>query len=310
MRVLRNEPAGWSPPAGGTAVTIGVFDGVHTGHREVIELLRRRAAAMGNLPTALVTFDPHPLAVIAPERAPRMLTTLEQRLEVLEDAGLDVVAVIPFDEGIRNLVPDDFVRLVLAEGLAARLVTVGEDFRFGRDRAGDVDALRRLGDHYGFEVDVADLLIEGDAVVSSTLIRHWVATGDVEEAARAMGRRFELRGTVVAGAHRGAGLGFPTANLAVSNEVILPARGVYAALAGIGGVAHPAVVNVGVRPTFDGTEVTIEAHLLGFDGDLYGQRMRLGFAGRIRDEMRFSGPDELVSRIRDDIDEARRLLHV
>ncbi len=303
--VLEGDPLGWSTP-GPSAISIGVFDGVHRGHRTVIERLLRRAERDNLVPTVL-TFHPHPLAVVAPERAPRLLTTVEQRIELLGGLGVEVVGVLPFDR-IRNTEPEIFARGVLAERLEARLVAVGTDFRFGHDRAGDVDTLRRVGEECGYEVATVELLNEDDQPISSTRIRRLVAEGRVGEAADILGRPHEVRGRVVAGDGRGRTIGVPTANLEVDPDVALPGDGVYAAWAVVAGSVHPAVVNIGTRPTFDGEARIAEAHLLDFDGDLYGHPLALRFVSRLRGERRFDSVDELVAQIRADVNTAREVL--
>ncbi len=307
MKVLDGDFDGWVPPERGAAVAVGVFDGVHRGHQAVLAGLRARAAELGGLPATVLTFDRHPLEVIAPERAPRLLTAPDRKVELLGDLGVDVVAVLTFDERARGLTPEEFAADVLVGGLGASVVAVGADFRFGKDRSGDVDELRDLGLGLGYYVEEVALLGDGESV-SSTRIRAAVAAGDVEAAAAALGRPFELAGTVVEGDRRGAAIGFPTANLDVPANLLLPGRGVYAAWADTAGGAWPAVVNVGVRPTFGGATEVAEAHLLDFDGDLYGTTLRLRFVARLRDERRFAGVDELSAQIARDVEAGRRAL--
>jgi riboflavin kinase/FMN adenylyltransferase len=290
------------------AVTIGVYDGVHRGHRHVLELLAERARDLGDVESTVVTFDPHPMTTVAPERAPRMLTSLEHRLELLEPLGIDLVAVLTFDDAMRDLSPARFAGAVLDGALAASVVVVGGDFRFGRDRTGHVGLLRELGSVHGFETEIVDL-VGGEEPVSSTAIRAMVAAGDVRGAGAALRRAHEIRGTVVPGDGRGRTIGIPTANVAVVEGSAVPARGVYAVWSGVvGEEPTPAVANIGVRPTFGGEREAVEVHLLDRDRDLYGRRVRLAFAARIRDERRFAGIDELVDQIRADIGRARGLL--
>ncbi|MDP8958764.1 MAG: bifunctional riboflavin kinase/FAD synthetase [Actinomycetota bacterium] len=307
--MLRGDPREWLAPPAGSAVTIGVYDGVHRGHQEVIGRLRERAAVRG-VASGLITFDRHPLRVVAPQRAPQLLTTLEQRLELLEGLGLELVAVLPFDERMRELGPEAFVSLVLDEGVDARLVLVGEDFRFGKHRAGDVDALAELGKAHGFEVEAVPLLEAGETPLSSTAIRQAVAAGRVEEAARVLGRCHEVRGEVVAGSGRGRELGFPTANLMPSPEVVVPGRGIYAGRVEVGRDEHLAAASVGVRPTFGEEErVVVEAYLLDFEGDLYGRQIDLRLCWRLRDEERFESVDELVAQMHRDVKAVREASH-
>ncbi len=304
-QVLEGDPLAWSVP-GPTAISIGVFDGVHRGHRSVIERLLRRSRRDGLVATVL-TFHPHPLAVVDPGRAPALLTTVEQRIELLEGLGVQMVGVLPFDR-IRDMEPETFAQGVLSERLDARLVAVGTDFRFGHDRAGDVDTLRRVGQRCGYEVVAVELLNENDHPISSTRIRRLIAEGKVGEAADILERPYEIRGRVVAGDGRGRTIGIPTANLDIDQVVAVPGDGVYAAWAVVAGSVHPAVVNIGVRPTFDGDRRVVEAHLIGFDGDLYGQEMRLRFVSRLRGERRFRSVDDLVDQIRADAETAREVL--
>jgi len=308
MRVLTGSPSSWALAARPRAVTIGVFDGLHQGHRHVIALLRRRAAELGGLECAVVTFDPHPLTVVAPEHAPRLLTSIEHRLELLAEAGLDLAAVLPFDEAMRRLTSAAFAAAVLHEALTARLVVVGEDFRFGHKRTGNVASLAELGDAHGFAAEVVPL-VGGQAPVSSTRIRAMVAAGDLAGAAAALGRPHEVRGLVVPGDGRGRTLGFPTANVALPVELALPPGGVYAVRAGrLGGALEPAVANLGTRPTFGGIGQALEVHLLDPPGDLYGATLRVAFVAHLRDERRFDGPGALVTQIAADVAAARLAL--
>ncbi len=308
MRVMRSDPARWSLPPLERAVTIGVYDGVHLGHRHVIELLADMASERGLRETGAVTFDPHPLQVVAPAQAPPMLTTIDQRLELFAELGLDFAAVVPFDGRLRDLTPAAFARTVLCEALGARLVVVGEDFRFGRDRTGNVASLAELGDVHGFEARVVPL-IGGDRPVSSTAIRTLLRGGDVAGAAELLGRHHEIRGIVVPGDGRGARIGYPTANLDLDDGLAIPGRGVYAVGASCGGSpSRAAVANIGIRPTFGGERESVEVHLLDFSDDLYGHEMRVRFVDRIRDERRFGGADELVGQIARDVERAREIL--
>lgn len=260
---------------------------------------------MGGLPLGAVTFDRHPLATIAPERTPQLITTPEERLVLFEQTGLDFAAVLTFDEAVRALPPDEFVERVLAGGLGARLVVVGNGFRFGLNAAGDVDELRRLGDHFGFSVRAVALLETESGPISSSAIRQAVAAGDVRTAAAMLGRPFTRSGRVVAGDRRGADIGFPTANLEIRPGLLRPGRGVYTARALIDAEWIPAVVNIGVRPTFDGAREVVEAHLLDFSADLYGRDLVIEFIDRLRAEQRFDSVGALVEQIGRDVESAR-----
>jgi riboflavin kinase/FMN adenylyltransferase len=252
----------------------------------------------------VLTFDPHPARVLAPDAAPAALMTLEQKAEALARLGVSGLAVLPFDAEVAGAAPDRFAASVLRGALDAGVVVVGANFRFGRGRAGDAATLRALG----FDVSEVGPVEHGGERVSSSRVRKALADGDVALAAALLGRPFLLEGTVVRGEGRGRTLGVPTANLAPAGETV-PAGGVYAAWAWVGGGPGVAsVVNVGRRPTFGGGATSVEAHLLDFDRDLYGRPLGLSFAARIRDERRFAGPEALVAQIREDIAAARRAL--
>jgi riboflavin kinase / FMN adenylyltransferase len=299
-------------PGPGTAVTIGAYDGVHLVHRALLADLSARAAAAG-LSTVVVTFDRHPAYVVRPESAPKQLTSLEQKLELLAEAGIERTVVIPFDAARADESAEDFVKEVLVDQLGARLVVVGEDFHFGHGRKGNVELLRELGAEHGFEVVGVGLTGDGTEAVSSTRIRAQLAAGEVEGAARLLGRPHEVRGPVVRGDGRGGPeLGFPTANLAVPADIALPADGVYAGhYRRPDGSVHRAAINVGRRPTFyeaDGAPVLVEAYLLHFEGDLYGEPARVSFAHRLRDERRFDSVEDLVAQMRADVAATERVL--
>lgn len=316
MEVLRDLSACPRPPAG-TAVTIGAYDGVHLGHRAVIAEVRRRAAERG-LATAVVTFDRHPASVVRPESAPRLLTDLDQKLELLAGTGVDYCLVISFDETRSQESAEDFVREVLAGCLAARVVVVGEDFHFGHGRSGNVKLLADMGVDLGFEVEGLDLVdragvaadAEGDRV-SSTRIRHALAAGELADANALLGRPYEIRGVVAHGDERGRDLGFPTANVSVPGDILLPADGIYAGwFERADGSVHQAAISLGRRPTFyaEAHASLLEAHLLDFAGDLYGERVKVRFVAHLRGEVRFESVDALTEQIGRDCDEARRIL--
>jgi riboflavin kinase / FMN adenylyltransferase len=319
MEVIRDQSRCLRPPEG-TAVTIGAYDGVHVGHRAVIAELRRKAESQG-LRSAVVTFDRHPASVVRPESAPRLLTDLDQKLELLDATGIDYCLVVTFDEGRSRETAEEFVREVLAGCLNARLVAVGEDFHFGHKREGDVGLLRTLGADYGFWVDSVDLVDAfgrpATAVaerVSSTRIRTALEAGDLEQANELLGRPYEVRGTVVRGDARGADeLGFPTANLAVPGQILLPADGIYAGwYERPDGEVHPAALSVGRRPTFydDANASLLEAHLLDFEGNLYNEQAKVRFVELLRGEERFETVHDLVEQMRQDCDDARRVLGI
>jgi riboflavin kinase/FMN adenylyltransferase len=314
MEVLRDVET-CPRPEEGTAVTIGAFDGVHRGHRTVIAALEQRAAEEG-LRTAVVTFDRHPAAVVRPESAPQLLTDLEQKLELLADAGVDYTLVVHFDEERAKEPAEDFVTEVLSGCLNARLVAVGDDFHFGHKRAGNVELLRRMGAQLGFEVIGHELVgVDGRPAdgppVSSTRIRQALAGGDLAAANEMLGRPHEVRGVVDHGDKRARELGFRTANLDVPATTCLPADGIYAGwYVTPDGVRHPTAISLGKRPTFYERADTslLEAHLIDFDGDLYGQPARVQFVARLRDEVRFDSVEALVAQMGRDVDQARTLL--
>lgn len=291
-----------------SAVSIGFFDGAHRGHQSIISAAVKRAHDDG-LRSVVVTFDRHPMEVVQPGSQPPLLMTAERRAQSLANLGVDLVVVLPFDDELRHSAPDAFVDHVLMGPVSARAVIVGTNFRFGHRAAGDVPTLAELGDGRGFETMGVTLLEVDGVTVSSTVIRGAVAEGDVERAAVFLGRPHVLDGIVVRGDQRGAGLGFPTANLAVPDRLAVPANGVYAGVFHLpDGREMGCVTNVGERPTFSGRDVRVEAHLIDRDEDLYGINAAVDFRHKLRGEQRFSGPEELVAQIRRDVDEARRLL--
>lgn len=308
--ILRGDPFGWQVDVEGTAIAIGVFDGVHRGHQRVMEDLTAMARSRSLVPAAL-TFDPHPLEFLAPDRAPDLLTTVEQRAALLAESGVEILGVLPFLE-IRDLDPRAFVTEILCLRLKVRAIAIGANFRFGRDRGGDPALLSELGEANGFTVDVVEMVVHAgpDGVISSTRIRELLAAGEVRSAALLLGRPFALTGPVIHGDARGRTIGFPTANLHIPERMAVPANGVYACWVERRGARHPAVVNIGVRPTFGVSARTIEAHLLNFDDDLYGESIGLHFVERIREERRFAGIEQLVAQIGSDRDRAAELLEV
>jgi riboflavin kinase/FMN adenylyltransferase len=316
MEVIRD--AGSCPaPDNGTVVTIGAYDGVHRGHQAVIGRVRDLAESRG-LQTAVVTFDRHPAAVVRPESAPPLLTSLDQKIELLDRTGVDYVYVIHFDE-VRSKEPaEDFVTEVLIDCLNAKVVVVGEDFHFGHQRRGNVELLESMGATAGFEVVGIELVDVDGAVaaldedrVSSTAIRMALREGRLDAANTMLGRSYEVRGVVVDGDKRARDLGFPTANLRVPDDVCIPADGIYAGwYARPDGVLRPAAISLGRRPTFydDADRSLLEAHVLDFDGDLYGEVARVLFAARLRDELKFDSVDALVTQMSADVAETRRTL--
>ena len=295
MRVLEGDFRAWEPLESRTAATIGVYDGVHLGHQEVL-----RSLGESGLPPVVVTFRDHPLRLIRPEAAPQLLTDINRRLELLADLGVYATAVIDFDDEFRSVTAEEFVEKVLVAALRVRRVAVGRGFRFGFRQLGDVTLLQELGSLHDFTVDDVAIVEEG-VPVRSTVVRALLREGHAAAAHRLLGRPHRFEGTVVPGDRRGRQIGFPTANLDVAPNLLIPGSGVYAAYAHIDNDEHPAVINIG-------TESVVEAHLLDFSGDLYGKRLALDLIVRLRSERKFAGIDELVAAIGNDVQSARHVL--
>lgn len=314
VEVIRSEEA-CPRPEHGAAVTIGAYDGVHLGHRAVIAEVRRRAEASG-LASAVVTFDRHPAMVVRPESAPLLLTDLDQKLELLEETGADYTLVVHFDEARAAESAEHFVEEVIVGCLNAKQVVVGEDFHFGHQRRGNVELLRRVGAEAGFVVDGLALVgpagrADGGVKVSSTEIRRALRQGDLDMATTLLGRPHAVRGLVAHGDERGRELGFPTANVAVPGDILLPADGIYAGwFVRADGVGLPAAISLGRRPTFyeQSHASLLEAHVLDFDGDLYDEHVEVRFIARLRGEEKYDSIEALVAQIRRDCDDARRVL--
>lgn len=300
-----------SPPDDGSSITIGTFDGVHLGHRALIA--RTIAAAQANdLSSVIVTWDRHPNSTIRPERAPALLTTPERKVELLAERHPDVLVTLAFDKALSQWPPERFAAEVLVNGLNARSVIVGEGWRFGHGAKGDAALLAELGVTMGFTVESVGLESSQDAPVSSSRVRAAVAEGDMKLAHALLARPFDMDGVVIHGDDRGKGLGFPTANLQLDPALVNPARGVYAGRARVDESWLPAAVNVGVNPTFGGdpatTSLRVEAFLLDFEGDLYGQTIRIEFHERLRDEQRFESATALVAQMKADVEATRGLM--
>jgi riboflavin kinase/FMN adenylyltransferase len=289
------------------AIALGSFDGVHLGHRRVIEGLVATARDRG-LRASVVTFQPHPMAVLRPERAPHELSTPRRRAELIADLGPDELVVIPFTHEFSLLEHDQFAELVVRGRLGAELVVVGRNFRYGHRAQGSIETLAAAGERLGFAVDPAPLLEIDGAPVSSSRIRDLLSAGEVEHAGRLLGRPPWLEGVVVRGDGRGRELGFATANLDAPARSVLPSTGIYAGRAHLDDGAHAAAISIGYNPTFsdDRQRVRVEAHLLDFDRDIYGFPMRLELMRRLRGEQRFGSVDELVAQVHRDIDAVRR----
>ena len=298
----------------GAVITVGTFDGVHRGHRAVLDKIVRRSVRSGRR-SVLVTFDPHPLRIIRPESAPQLLTTPEEKKGILAETGLDYAVFLRFTEQLRQLSARRFVKEILLGRLGMEELVVGYDHGFGRGREGGVDTMRALGTEFGFSVDVVEAIpmSEGGAdatehALSSTRIRRLLEEGDVAAAARGLGRSYSLSGPVVRGEQRGRQLGFPTANIAVTNsDKLVPRAGVYAVYGWIAGVGVPGLLHLGPRPTFEASPPSVELHLLDWSGELYGSTIRVDFCAHLRDVQRFPAVAELVQQLRRDEAAARKL---
>lgn len=303
---LDDVPADW--PA--SAVSIGKFDGVHAGHRAIIGELKTLARREG-LAAVVVTFDRHPLALLNPERCPTELISVQQKLDLLAETGLDATLLLTFDTALSSLPPEDFVRDILVNTLHARHVSVGRDFRFGARGAGDVELLTTLGRQYGFDVrPIDDVMPQGERRVSSTWIRELLAEGDVRSATRLLGHAPTVRGEVVHGAARGRELGFPTANLSRLSEGLIPADGVYAGWLTDDGQRYPAAISIGNNPTFDGVaQKQVEAYVLDQEIDLYDHVVEVSFVEHIRGMVAFTGIEPLIRQMQDDVVKTRAILH-
>ena len=293
-------------PKRGTALSVGVFDGVHQGHVFLLERLKGKASERDLVP-GVITFLVHPRNVLHPERKLPCLSSREERLRLLR-RRVDLVVELPFTKKLADLRARDFVKM-LREHLDLKMLVMGPDFALGRGREGDASFLRKLGEELGFEVEVVPPLVIRGRRVSSSAIREALSSGDIETANAMLGRSYSLEGVVVRGASRGRVLGFPTANIAPDPQKLLPARGVYAALAFVNQRFYKAAVNIGIRPTFESSEeITIEAFLIGFEGELYGAECKLHFVKRLREERRFPSAEELISQIRRDVERASEIL--
>jgi len=302
-RGLGSTPSGW----GRCVLTVGVFDGVHRGHQEIIGSAVRRGRAAG-LPTLVMTFDPHPSEVVRPGSHPAVLTAPRYKADLVAGLGVDVLLALPFTLEFSRLGPDEFVHAVLVEQLHAAAVVVGENFRYGHRAAGDLTTLAESGRRFGFGTEGVPLLREGDTTISSTYVRSCVAAGDVAAAARALGREHRVDGVVVRGDRRGRTIGYPTANLQPTAYAAVPADGVYAGRLVRGDDRRPAAISIGTNPTFEGQERRLEAYVLDADLDLYGDAVGLEFVARLRDTLQFDGAKPLVAQMERDVARTRELV--
>jgi len=292
-----------------TVLTVGTFDGVHLGHQALLNILKEKAKASGSR-SMILTFDPHPREVVFKGGDIKLLMTTAEKLRVFEDLGIDEVFIINFTHEFSELIADEFFSKFILNGTGIEEIIVGHDHKFGKDRKGDESFIRSLAQKLGFKVTYVEAVMQNQSNISSTQVRKRLAEGDVRGAAELLGREYEIFGEVVHGDKRGRDLGFPTANLECDSEnKILPASGVYAALVELDGKTMKGVVNVGRRPTFNLKDLAVEVHLLDFPGyDLYGKNLRVRFTDRIRGEMRFIAKDDLVQQIKKDIEQAKALL--
>lgn len=297
------------PTVAGTVVTVGTFDGVHRGHLDVLSRLVARANASG-LPSVLVSFDPHPLEVVNPSAAPLLLTSHEEKLELISESGVDYFAVVPFTPALSLYSAEEFVDHVLRRRFRMRELLIGHDHGFGHHRAGNVGVLQQLGERWGFSVDVIEAVSHGDGQhVSSTSIRRAIAGGDLARAAEGLGRRYSVGGRVVRGEGRGRTMGFATINVSPpSPRKLLPPKGVYAVVVQTPSGPFGGMMNLGPRPTFGEPEVTLEAHLFDADQDFYDADVRIDFVQYLRDTRKFAGADELVRQLGRDRENALRAL--
>jgi riboflavin kinase/FMN adenylyltransferase len=287
-------------------LTIGNFDGVHLGHQLIFHTLAQRAREIGG--TALVlTFDPHPLKILAPERCPPLITPTAQKLSLIQRCGVDAIICLPFTQALANQGPGTFVEQVLVRAIGIREIYVGYNFAFGRGRQGSIALLQELGQHYGFQVHVIEPISVAGRVVSSSVIRQWLKHGNVDEAAALLGRLYAIAGTVVEGYQKGRELGFPTANVRSADE-LMPGRGVYAVTVEWRERCYEGVANIGFNPTFARTQLSLEVHLFNFAEQLYGETVEVSFVKKIRDECTFPSVADLVKQISHDVETAHTLL--
>lgn len=306
MKVLKGRDATRAVNAKGAVVTLGNFDGLHLGHRAILEKLKARSKALG-LPSVVYTFDPHPLKVLAPKSSPPLIASIEEKTDIIKSYGVNSLVLARFTESFAKKDPRKFVEDIIVKGLSAREVIVGHDYAFGRGGKGNVESLKKFGKEFGFKVSVMAAVTRGGEVVSSSRIRRLITDGEVSKAAKLLSRYFSISGKVVKGRGVGKGLGFPTANIRVDGE-LFPKAGVYAVRVELGRSSYDGVVNIGTAPTFNRGKVVVEAHILGFKGLAYGKSIKLYFIKRVRDERRFKDPSELSREIERDVTKAVRIL--
>jgi riboflavin kinase/FMN adenylyltransferase len=307
VRVFRDTLAIHVSDIPESVVALGTFDGVHLGHMEIL----RRCASRGrqeNMPSVAFTFHTHPLEIIRPQFAPRLLTDVEDKLALIQAQGIENTVIAQFDSEMARATPEEFVREILVDSLRAKWVVAGFNYTFGWKAKGNAETLKDLGEKYGFSVEISNPVVVDGTPVSSTRIRSSLAKGDVEEASIMLGRPFSIKGKIIKGESRGKSLGYPTINMDVPHGIALPKRGVYAARVYVKGCMFAAVTNVGVRPTFSGENMSVETYIIGFEGDLYGETLRVFFAKRLRDEIKFSSGEALSYQISQDVERTKELL--
>jgi riboflavin kinase/FMN adenylyltransferase len=288
------------------AITIGNFDGVHKGHQALFQMVKRWAEKL-NGQSVVVTFDPHPLEVLFPQKVPSFITSHRKKLDLIARCGIDVTLVIPFNHEFSRMTAREFVEVVLVEKIGAKAIIVGHDYRFGHSREGNIAFLKQLGEQHGFRVETVNGITVNHTVVSSTTIRQMIFDGNIREANKLLGRPFEVSGVVIAGRKRGVGLGFPTANVRMP-AMASPRTGVYVVEVDVGGKTYGGAANLGYNPTFGDTGLSLEAHLFDFNQDIYGESITIRFIDRLRDELRFSSPGELAEQIAKDVADAKKIL--
>ena len=306
VKGINNLNSDWD----GAVLSIGNFDGVHLAHKNICAKLQEKSQSE-KLKSVILTFEPHPLSIVAPDRCPSLMTTLSEKIIRLENEGVDLMVVEPFTESLSDFSPEEFVMTYIVNGIKAKHVLVGYNFHFGKNRKGNIEYLETLGREFEFSVEVLDPFTFEEKVVSSTEIRKMLASGSVADASLLLGTRHSLEGLIEKGDGRGSGIGFPTANIS-SPSTLIPSNGVYACWAKVKSFSKdflPTVLNIGNRPTFDGQNVTIEAHIINWEGgDIYGEEIRLEFVEKIRNEMKFSSVEKLVDQIALDVKKTQTIL--
>lgn len=293
-----------------SCAAIGIFDGVHRGHQYLIKKMVAASRRLKAQPI-VITFFPHPAHVIRPDMKLGYLSSLEERYRLLDELGVDICIVVPFNKSFASIQPEKFIKEMLVDKLGVKAVFVGKDFRFGKDRSGDISLFQKLSSTYGYEMHPVEAVKQGDAVISSTRIRQLVMAGKFKEAAKLLGRNVSVSGTVVRGAGRGRQLGFPTANIQYEED-ILPPQGVYVVKAVLGKNEFGAVANIGTRPSFDNqiTKLYLEVHIFDFKRNIYGKKLKVEFLKKLRSEKKFTGPQQLIKQIQKDVVKAKKYFAV